>query len=128
MVATKRVSRQRRYSLKELQPTGSCLECGEALIGKQRKYCNLHCQMLVWARYDYNTMRQRVLERDNYTCQICGVKSRKRMEVDHIIPLADGGPSLELSNCRTLCHTCHVNVTTQWRKLKQGSNQLKLEI
>lgn len=36
-------------------------------------------------------------------------------DVDHIVPLADGGTNA-LENCRTLCCRCHRAVTADWRR------------
>ena len=57
------------------------------------------------------TMRQKVMKRDNFTCQVCqqyGVQ----MHVDHIKKWSDY-PELrfEMDNCRTLCVPCHYYVT-----------------
>lgn len=52
--------------------------------------------------------RRRVMQRDDYTCQICG----KRMpdgvglHVDHIVPIAKGGKTVE-SNLQVLCSKCN---------------------
>lgn len=64
------------------------------------------------------TQRKAVLERDDCTCQICGI-SRKylddmapglgeylRLEIDHIVPIAQGGTSDE-SNLQCLCWRCN---------------------
>lgn len=64
------------------------------------------------------TQRKAVLERDDSTCQICGI-SRKylddmvpglgeylRLEIDHIVPIAQGGTSDE-SNLQCLCWRCN---------------------
>lgn len=74
--------------------------------------------------------RQRVFERDNYTCQFCGRRGG-RLEADHIKPFSTH-PKLrhKLSNGRTLCASCHKQTETYgwrgyWRKvwanrLRQG--------
>lgn len=64
------------------------------------------------------TQRKAVLERDGYKCRICGI-SRKylddkvpglgeylRLEIDHIVPIAQGGTSDE-SNLQCLCWRCN---------------------
>lgn len=53
-------------------------------------------------------LRRRIMERDHYTCQICG----KRMEdevglhIDHIVPVSKGGKSVE-RNLQVLCDRCN---------------------
>jgi 5-methylcytosine-specific restriction endonuclease McrA len=50
------------------------------------------------------TLRKQVFERDNYTCQSCGVK--ENLTIDHIIPVSKGG-SNHLDNLQTLCGSCN---------------------
>jgi 5-methylcytosine-specific restriction endonuclease McrA len=50
-------------------------------------------------------LSQKVLERDKFTCVLCGV-SGMNLTVDHIKELSIGGNN-ELSNLRTLCKDCH---------------------
>lgn len=53
----------------------------------------------------------RVMERDNYTCQICNKQSRY-LHVDHIKPWSDYVElRFEADNCRTVCRPCHYYVT-----------------
>ncbi len=49
-------------------------------------------------------LRLAVLERDGQKCLLCG--EREDLEVDHVIPVKDGGKS-EIDNLQTLCHRCH---------------------
>lgn len=55
-------------------------------------------------------LRERILERDNYTCQVCGnsifEEPNLLLEVDHIIPISKGGKTEE-DNLRTLCWRCN---------------------
>lgn len=60
----------------------------------------------------YKRMRINVFRRDDFTCQLCGVRGGK-LHVDHIKPFAQY-PDLrfEASNCRTLCIPCHQGTDT----------------
>ncbi len=55
----------------------------------------------------YN-VKSAVLNRDSYTCQICGAKYT-RLEVHHILFKSNGG-SDSMDNLVTLCHDCHGKV------------------
>lgn len=55
----------------------------------------------------YRIWRKSVFERDNYTCQICGIRGGV-LQADHIMPFALYiDLRYKLSNGRTLCVTCH---------------------
>nr|WP_276552630.1 HNH endonuclease [Streptococcus danieliae] len=55
-------------------------------------------------------LREFIKERDEYTCQICGVSTAEQslllLEVDHILPVSKGGLSTE-DNLQTLCWKCN---------------------
>lgn len=59
---------------------------------------------------DWKARRRKVLQRDNYICQGCGLRSTRvdniRFDIDHIVPKSDGGKH-GLSNLQTLCKRCH---------------------
>lgn len=59
------------------------------------------------ARYEYQTWRTAVFQRDDYTCQECSVRGG-RLHAHHIQPWAEF-PALrfDLSNGVTLCERCH---------------------
>lgn len=51
--------------------------------------------------------RMQILSRDEFTCLKCGEPYPEyNLEVDHIIPLHQGGPD-NVSNLQTLCKSCH---------------------
>ena len=54
------------------------------------------------------SLRMKVLKRDGYRYRICGRSANDgvRLEVDHIIPISQGGQT-ELSNLQTLCWDCN---------------------
>ncbi|MCH4170837.1 MAG: RNA-guided endonuclease IscB [Lactobacillus sp.] len=57
--------------------------------------------------YGYETAKQYVLDRDNYTCQICHGKSKDpKLKIHHIIYRSNGGTN-QVSNLLTVCATCH---------------------
>ncbi len=55
-------------------------------------------------------LRLFIKERDHFTCRICGNSTTAEpnllLEVDHIIPIAKGGPTIE-DNLQTLCWKCN---------------------
>lgn len=59
---------------------------------------------------DWKARAKLVRDRDNYTCQHCGVMSTRVddvfFHVDHIIPKSDGG-SHSRTNLQALCPACH---------------------
>ena len=56
------------------------------------------------------SLRKQIKERDDYTCQMCGLSSHDEanllLEIDHIKPLAKGGITSE-ENLQTLCWRCN---------------------
>ena len=63
--------------------------------------------------------KRRVLERDNYTCQICGISKGildrfceglgdyLLLEVDHIQSVSQGGTGRDIDNLQCLCWRCN---------------------
>lgn len=49
-------------------------------------------------------VRREVFAHDNWMCVYC--KSKRRLEIDHVTPIAKGGTD-ERSNLQTLCRTCN---------------------
>lgn len=70
-------------------------------------------------RYVTQAMKRHVLERDEYTCQICGISKGLLdrlipglgdfllLEIDHITPVAKGGSGGDEHNLQTLCWRCN---------------------
>ncbi|GAB6075182.1 RNA-guided endonuclease IscB [Desulfurobacterium crinifex] len=76
-------------------------------------------------RYEGKNFREKVLKRDNYTCQICG--SRENLEAHHIIPRSKGGTNL-VENGITLCKDCHKAVHEGRIKITANIFSLKAPI
>ncbi len=65
-------------------------------------------------------LRPIVLERDGHLCQIAGPQCEgpgeplppSELEVDHIVPLFQGGALADLDNLQAVCRLCHERKTT----------------
>lgn len=59
---------------------------------------------------DWNSRRKEVYQRDDYTCQNCGVKGGSKgnaeLHAHHIVPKSKGGTHKK-SNLKTICKECH---------------------
>lgn len=53
-------------------------------------------------------LREKIMKRDNYTCQLCGkyMPDEVGLQIDHIIPISKGGKTIT-SNLRVLCSKCN---------------------
>lgn len=122
-------------SPKRTRNTDPCLECGEPTPLQNRQFCSRKCH---YKNRDqgissenekqrksvaYKKWRKTVFERDNYTCQDCGIRNTKglgrtvRMVADHIKPFAlHKELRLDIHNGQTLCEDCHKNTDTYGRK------------
>jgi len=66
-----------------------------------------HREQAHYQSADWRAKRDRILVRDAFQCRACGrVVSGHAVNVDHIVPLADGGTD-EDANLQTLCRSCH---------------------
>ena len=75
--------------------------------------------------YEYGSRKEAVLNRDNYTCQLCG-KKHIRLEVHHIIFKSNGGTDDE-NNLITLCETCHKGIHDGTIKLDKKPKKMNLK-
>lgn len=85
---------------------------------EQFKQKDIEAKELAQRRRVSPAQKDAVLRRDGYKCQICGISREYldekvpglgdylRLEVDHIIPIAQGGKSDE-SNLQCLCWRCN---------------------
>lgn len=89
--------------------------CGEWFEAQRStaKYCSEKCK----SRYSQRVKRRmripsdirwRVLRRDKFRCVYCRDDSdRKKLRIDHIVPITKGGLPLALRNLITACHDCN---------------------
>ncbi len=97
----------------------SLLSCGKKLPPRRSKWCSTKCSRIVWndKNHIWNYARRAAKNRDKHKCVKCS--SPVQLEINHIEPLigAGYGPSCShhLSNLETLCHKCHVIVTSKQR-------------
>ena len=75
--------------------------------------------------YGFSSRREAVLNRDNYTCQVCG-KKNTRLEVHHIVYRSQGGTDDE-NNLITLCEDCHDKVHNGKLTINKKPKKLNLK-
>jgi len=122
------------YPFGEGAPKRTCFWCGEPLTGHAQCWCDKECGKIggYWGWFmnrgaghgtRWIRTRQRVIWRDNITCQECGICPDRparvyregtgyranggiSLEVHHIKPRSKGGTDDD-DNLVTLCQTCH---------------------
>lgn len=102
----------------------------KSTIGEHRFYCSNSCKLACpifeqkkWpknfkqatSREVVPLLRQLVLKRDNWTCQMCGATTKTaQLHVHHIIPYAQNKMQAnDPDSCITLCKECHKKVHKQ---------------
>ena len=75
--------------------------------------------------YGFASRKDAVLNRDSYTCQICGAK-HTRLEVHHIVYRSQGGTDDE-DNLITLCESCHKKIHAGEIKVSLKAKKLRLK-
>lgn len=101
---------------------GRCGSCSRSFLSKERHYNwkggITPLTKAIRNSLPYKEWRIAVFERDDYTCQHCGVRGAY-LHADHIKPFALY-PELrmDISNGRTLCVPCHKNTNTFAGKIK----------
>ena len=121
------------YDSRNKIPRGICLDCGTDTKNKRRRTCGDICKMrLASSPYGMqaNSLRKAIHKRDRFECKHCQAKFMKTTkaglqlpmiwgEVDHIIPLFQGGTD-DSYNMQLLCYDCHKVKTINERK-KDGN-------
>lgn len=127
---------EKSYQWKGGKP--KCLSCNVSLKSIYAKRCRKCAGILFRKENNHNwkggtqkkdrlervrfqrTVQKIVLERDNYTCQVCN-KRGGSLQVDHIQKWSVY-PDLrfKIENCRTLCMSCHYKITFN-REMPDGT-------
>lgn len=97
---------------------GFALETG--MTTKQSEIAELQTTAKEQRRKITKELRKAVMERDNYTCQMCGkyMPDEVGLHIDHIIPVSKGGKT-ELSNLQVLCSKCNGNKSDKVGSIKR---------
>jgi len=80
------------------------LKSRPADIGTEERLNYIHNRIRASAYTRKPEVRERILQRDNYTCVQCG--SIKNLTIDHIISVYHGGTNSD-NNLQTLCNSCN---------------------
>lgn len=72
---------------------------------KNKKYQDEYEQKYQEVIY-YSKVREKVLERDNRTCQICNAFAPTKLHIHHILKRKEGGTD-HFDNLITVCPSCH---------------------
>ena len=111
---------------REARRSQRCVECRRGLPDRRSPYCGRRCQWAFRGRYFWDAARTFVFHRDRYTCQICHRRYRVRyLEVDHIVEIARGGPSLDYLNLQTVCRSCHRTKTVAFLRGRRRRRTLE---
>jgi 5-methylcytosine-specific restriction protein A len=85
-----------------------CRNCDNLVSSTRKHYCSQHCMEEFNRNNSWFWVRKDVLRRDKWTCAICdGRFVKRKLDVDHIIPVRLGGNPFDKKNLRTLCKNCH---------------------
>lgn len=119
----------------------ACAHCGnEFTARRERLFCGIQCSTAnlrsitgkpyvpAWSRsqsnrsrenhmaaaYEENVVKEKVFQRDNYTCYLCGQAcdkldgwpSPRYPTLDHYVPISRGGKH-NYQNCLTACWSCN---------------------
>ena len=123
----KKRSEKRKQEWEQLEHIKQCPVCGKEFELKQthrtQKYCCAECRRKAERLYGhkreidlaykdkirFDGNRTKALERDEYTCTMCGAK--KDLVVHHIDCSGQTDePNNDVDNLTTLCRRCHINL------------------
>jgi len=116
---------------------GECPVCGKPKAEwkpNRRRYgiCSHECKTEFWehAMWGEAGMKSKALVRDDHKCRKCGVHvyGGSNSIMDHIVPIALGGPQWDLANVQTLCEDCNaVKTRMDARDIARARRQEKVD-
>lgn len=102
---------------KEKRKLGFCTWCGIRVYSPKRYWCSTECIDKYWMTQPTDIKRV-VKKRDKGICELCSDKNTKKSlwQMDHRVPIIEGGHPFDLANLRTLCVDCHKEETKKLRE------------
>lgn len=98
-----------------------CRRCSTECRSSRQTFCGPEC-VHAWKLTTQPRYQARfVFARDRGICAICGrdfggLRAPRRWDVDHILPVSEGGGGCGIEGLRTLCRACHRAETAALRK------------
>lgn len=75
--------------------------------------CSRVHQRTWWKQFEFwHDVRLQILDRDGWECTKCGMELGAHAQIDHVVPVADGGSMWGRDNMQSLCAECHMSKTT----------------
>lgn len=105
-----------------------CRQCSTEVAPPRRTFCSDSCIHEWKIRTQPVYARKQVFKRDRGVCALCRYDSAASSfvwEMDHIVPVVEGGGSCGLENLRTLCVPCHRAVTAELKRRLAESRRVK---
>lgn len=106
-------------------PNGTCRGCSVTITSCRRfVWCSTTCARRTWNAFAkahrWTSARKAALRRGKRRCVVCS--TGEHLEVNHRVPLVGRGYGLSCAhhpeNLEILCHTHHVEVTREQRRLR----------
>ena len=66
----------------------------------------------------WRKLRGQIYDAENWRCAECGAS--RRLELDHVKPVEQGGARWDRGNLQPLCRSCHLSKTAKERQARRG--------
>lgn len=104
---------KRYFKLSDIKATGVCLNCGNKLSGRQKKYCCDKCFQEFYDNHHWQSFRRMIFKKRKNTCEICNKKIEEFyrdygiLEIHHKCQIKNGGELCDENNVLLVCKDCH---------------------